>query len=97
MWKHQSDDLAECQREGAVLRYDFLPSFKDQSRAWRNGISFGLNDPEALMNVAFEAKERITAHRLKHQSASVESLRFSGYFIQIVGNNRPVVAHAAVV
>lgn len=36
--------------------------FKDQSGAWRNGTSFGLND---LMNVGFEAKEWITAHTLK--------------------------------
>ncbi|MBH0204174.1 MAG: hypothetical protein HP496_18220 [Nitrospira sp.] len=26
--------------------------FKDQSSAWRNGTSFGLNHLEALMNVA---------------------------------------------
>jgi len=32
---------------------------------WRNGTSFGLNDLEALMNVAFEAKEWIAAHALK--------------------------------
>ena len=39
--------------------------FKHQSGAWRNGTSFGLNDLEALMNVAFEAKEWITAHTLR--------------------------------
>ena len=33
-----------------------------QSGAWRNGTSFGLNDLEALMNVALEAKEWIAAH-----------------------------------
>ena len=37
---------------------------KDQSGAWRNGTSFSLNDLEALMNVALEAKEWIAAHVL---------------------------------
>jgi hypothetical protein len=54
MQQHQSHDLAECQREG-----------KDQSGAWRNGTSFGLNDLEALVTVAREAKEWISAHALK--------------------------------
>jgi hypothetical protein len=54
MRQHQSHDLAECQREG-----------KDQSGAWRNGTSFGLNDLEALVTVAREAKEWISAHALK--------------------------------
>jgi hypothetical protein len=40
--------------------------FKDQSGAWRNGTSFGLNDLEALLTVAREAKEWIAAHALKH-------------------------------
>jgi hypothetical protein len=39
--------------------------FKDQSGAWCNGTSFGLNDLEALMNVALEAKEWIAALVLK--------------------------------
>ena len=39
--------------------------FKDQSGAWRNGTSFGLNDLEALMNVAFEAKAWMIPHTLK--------------------------------
>jgi hypothetical protein len=54
MRQHQGDDLAECQREG-----------KDQSGAWRNGTSFGLNDLEALLTVARDAKEWIAAHVLK--------------------------------
>jgi hypothetical protein len=33
--------------------------------SWRNGTSFGLNDLEALMNVALEAKEWIATHVLK--------------------------------
>jgi hypothetical protein len=32
---------------------------------WRNSTSFGLNDLEALMNVAFETKEWIAVHALK--------------------------------
>jgi hypothetical protein len=56
MRQHQGDNLAECQREGGV---------KDQSGMWRNGTLFGLNDLEALMNVAVEAKEWIAAHVLK--------------------------------
>lgn len=43
----------------------FSRPFKDQSGAWHYGISFGLNDLEALMNLVFEAKEWITAHTLK--------------------------------
>jgi hypothetical protein len=47
------------------LATTFSRPFKDQSGAWHNGTSFGLNDLEALMNVAFEAKEWVTAHTLK--------------------------------
>jgi hypothetical protein len=43
----------------------FFRPFKDQSGAWRNGSSFGVNDLEALMNAAFEAKEWIATHALK--------------------------------
>ena len=39
--------------------------FKDQSGAWRNGTSFGLNDLEALVSIARDAKEWIAAHALK--------------------------------
>ena len=52
--KPQSHDLGECQREG-----------RDQSGAWRNGTSFGLNDLEGLVTVARDAKEWIAAHVLK--------------------------------
>lgn len=52
--------------KGPFFAATFLRPFKDQSSAWRMGTSLGLNDLEALMNVAFEAKERITVHRLKH-------------------------------
>jgi len=67
MRQHQSDDLAECQREG-----------KDQSVAWRNETSFGLNELEALLRVAREAKGRITARVLKRLAASMGSRRPSG-------------------
>jgi len=51
--------------KGPFFRTTFSRLFADQSGAWRNGTSFGLNDLEALMNVAFEAKEWMTAHMLK--------------------------------
>jgi hypothetical protein len=51
--------------KGPSFATTFSRPFKDQSGAWHNGISFGLNDLEALMNVAFEAKEWITAHMLE--------------------------------
>jgi hypothetical protein len=40
-------------------------SYKDHSGKWCNGTSFGLNDLEALLTVAHEAKEWIAAHVLK--------------------------------
>ncbi len=43
----------------------FSRPFKDQSGAWRNGTSFGLNDLEALVTVARDAVEWIAAHILK--------------------------------
>jgi hypothetical protein len=43
----------------------FSLPFKDQSGAWRNGTSFGLNDFEALVTVAREAKKWIATHALK--------------------------------
>ena len=46
-------------------RPDRMSARKDQSGAWRNGTSFDLSDLETIMNVAFEAKEWMTAHRLK--------------------------------
>ena len=50
---------------GPFFATTFSRPFKNQSGVWRNGTSFGLNDLEALMNVACEAKEWITAHTLK--------------------------------
>jgi hypothetical protein len=40
---------------GPFFATTFSRPFKDQSGAWRNGTSFGLNDLEALLIVASEA------------------------------------------
>ena len=58
IWENTSE-------KGPFFATTFSRPFKDQANAWRNGTSFGLNDLEALMNVAFEAKEWIAAHALK--------------------------------
>lgn len=50
IWQNVSEN-------GPFFATTFSRPFKDQSGAWRNGTSFGLNDLEALMSVAFEAKE----------------------------------------
>ena len=50
--------------KGPFFSTIFSRPFKDQSGAWRNGTSFGLNDLEALVTVAREAKEWISAHAL---------------------------------
>ncbi len=60
MRQHEDYDLAECEPEGVLLLDDLLRPFNDQSDQYRNGTSFGLNDLEALMSVAFGAKEWIT-------------------------------------
>ena len=52
--------------KGQFFSTTFSRPFKeDLSGAWRNGTSFGLNDLEALVTVAHEAKEWIAAHVLK--------------------------------
>jgi hypothetical protein len=51
--------------KGPFFARPFSRPFKDQSGAWRNRTSFGLNDLEALVSVAREAKEWIAAHTLK--------------------------------
>ena len=52
--------------KGPFFATTFTRPFKDQSGTWRNGTSFGLNDLEALVNVARQAHEWISAHALKH-------------------------------
>ena len=51
--------------KGPFFATTFSQSFKDQSGEWRNGTSFSLNDLDALVSVAREAKEWISAHALK--------------------------------
>jgi hypothetical protein len=51
--------------KGPFFSTTFSRPFKDQSGAWRNGTSFGLNDLEALLTVAREAKDWIVTHALK--------------------------------
>jgi hypothetical protein len=51
--------------KGPFFATTFSRPFKDHSGAWRNGTSFGLNDLEALLTVANEAREWIAAHVLK--------------------------------
>jgi hypothetical protein len=58
IWQNDSE-------KGPFFATSFSRPFKDQSGAWRNGTSYGLNDLEALMNVALEAKEWIATHVLK--------------------------------
>jgi hypothetical protein len=58
IWQNSSE-------KGPFFSTTFSRPFKDQSGAWRNGPSFGLNDLEVLVTVAREAKEWISAHALK--------------------------------
>jgi len=58
IWQNSSEN-------GPFFAATFSRPFKDQSGAWRNGTSFGLNDFEALVTVAREAKEWIATHVLK--------------------------------
>ena len=51
--------------KGLFFATTFSRPFKDQAGGWDNGTSFGLNDLEALMKVAFEAKEWMNTHTLK--------------------------------
>jgi hypothetical protein len=56
----------------------FSRPFKDKSGVWRNVISFCLNDLEALLTVAREAKEWITPDVLKSEAALWGRFRPSG-------------------
>jgi hypothetical protein len=51
--------------KGPFFSTTFSRPFKDQSGAWRNGTSFGFTELEALVTVAREAKEWISAHAIK--------------------------------
>ena len=50
---------------GPFFSTTFSRSYKDHSGKWCNGTSFGLTDLEAVLTVAYEAKEWIAARRLK--------------------------------
>ena len=50
--------------KGPFFSTTFSRPFKDQSGAWSNGTSYGL-DLEALVTVACDAKEWIAAHAFK--------------------------------
>jgi hypothetical protein len=58
IWQNTSE-------KGPFFAATFSRPFKDQSGMWRNGTSFGLNDLEALVTVAREAKEWMATHALK--------------------------------
>jgi hypothetical protein len=58
IWQNASE-------KGPFFATTFSRPFKDQFGAWRNGTSFGLNDLEALVAVATEAKEWIAAEVVK--------------------------------
>jgi hypothetical protein len=58
IWQNSSE-------KGPFFAATFSRPFKDESGAWRNATSFGLHDLEALLNVALEAKEWISAPALK--------------------------------
>jgi hypothetical protein len=59
IWQNVSEN-------GPFFSTTFSRPFKDQSGTWRNGTSYGLNDLEALLTVARDAKEWISTHALKH-------------------------------
>ena len=52
-------------KNGPFFSTTLSRSYKESSGKWSNGTSFGLNDLEALLTVAYEAKEWIAAHVLK--------------------------------
>lgn len=54
--------------KGPFFATTFSGQFKDQSGAWRNRTSFGINDLEALVT-ALEAKDWIAAHVIKRSHA----------------------------
>jgi hypothetical protein len=58
IWQNVSEN-------GPFFATTFSRPIKDHASTWHNGTSFGLNHLEALMNVACEAKEWMTAHTLK--------------------------------
>ena len=64
MRQHQSDDLAEHQRDGSVLRNDLLPLVQGSVRGMAQWHLVRSHDLKVLVNVARDAKEWISAHAL---------------------------------
>jgi hypothetical protein len=58
IWQNNSE-------KGPFFATTFSRPFKNQAGEWRNGTSFGLNDLEALVTVAREAKDWMSAHALE--------------------------------
>jgi hypothetical protein len=58
IWENSSE-------KGPFFSTTFSTPLKDRAGAWRNGTLFGLNDLEALVIVAREAKEWMAAHAMK--------------------------------
>jgi len=58
IWENTSEN-------GSFFATTFSRPFRDQSGEWRIGTSFGLNDLEALVTVARQAKDWMAAHALK--------------------------------
>ena len=59
IWENTSEN-------GPFFATTFSRPFKDQSGVWRNWTSFGLNDLEALVTVAREARDWVSANTVKH-------------------------------
>jgi hypothetical protein len=55
IWQNESAN-------GPFFSTTFSRPFRDQSGQWRNSSTFGLNDLEALLTVARQAKEWIHGH-----------------------------------
>jgi hypothetical protein len=51
--------------KGPFFATTFSRPYKDQAGIWRNGTSFGLDDLEAFVTVACEAKDWMADHVLK--------------------------------
>ena len=62
----------------SALSATLLSTVQGSFREWWNSTSFGLNDLEALVTVAHEAKEWIATHALKRCNASHEASGLSG-------------------
>ena len=71
IWQNVSE---KCQ----FFSTTFSRPFKDQSGAWRKGTSFGLNDLEALVTVAREARSGFPLMPWSAERLSWEASRCPG-------------------